>query len=95
MSCYTRHLKDLIEAAGLRDDREGRSALDAAVREELGMAGDPCPDVRRLREAAGTQDARARGDGPEALPVLTRPGAVARYGFSFSPYAPVSQPLSH
>ena len=42
MSCYTRHLDDLLPADPTPADRR---ALDARIRDELRMAGAGCPEV--------------------------------------------------
>jgi hypothetical protein len=42
MSCYTRHLDDLLPAARRPEDQH---ALDGAIREALGMPGAECPEV--------------------------------------------------
>ena len=68
MSCYTRHLEDLLPAAPSAADKR---ALDSAVRKVLGMAEADCPDVwakvkaRREQPAFITAvlDARSPGQG--------------------------------
>ena len=42
MSCYTRHLSDLLPASPRPDDRR---ALDEAIRSALGMPKADCPEV--------------------------------------------------
>jgi hypothetical protein len=42
VSCYTRHLEDLLPAAPSAADKR---ALDRAVRQVLGMADADCPEV--------------------------------------------------
>ncbi|MFN2590654.1 MAG: hypothetical protein ABR518_07775 [Actinomycetota bacterium] len=42
MSCYTRHLADLLPA---HPDRADRRALDGRIREALGMPEADCPEV--------------------------------------------------
>jgi hypothetical protein len=42
MSCYTRHLTDLLPASA---GPEHRHTLDEAIREALGMPGADCPEV--------------------------------------------------
>jgi hypothetical protein len=42
VSCYTRHLSDLLPAD---PGREEKLALDQAIREALGMPGADCPEV--------------------------------------------------
>jgi hypothetical protein len=59
VSCYTRHLDDLMPA-GLRP--EARRRLDAAVRQVVGMPDQDCPEVwevvkRRRSSDAGFADA--------------------------------------
>jgi len=42
VSCYTRHLAELLPASSRPEDRR---ALDEAIREALGMRGADCPEV--------------------------------------------------
>jgi hypothetical protein len=42
VSCYTRHLGDLLPASPRPEDKR---ALDEAIREALGMPGVDCPEV--------------------------------------------------
>ncbi|HJP66169.1 MAG TPA: hypothetical protein VKA30_07690 [Actinomycetota bacterium] len=42
MSCYTRHLADLLPASPKSEDRH---TLDQAIRDALGMPGADCPEV--------------------------------------------------
>ena len=63
MSCYTRHLGDWLPQEPTWPDRR---ALDAAIREELGMAGADCPEVwaavKAAREADPAMAAPGRGE---------------------------------
>lgn len=45
MACYVRHLTDLLEEAGMKNNKENRKKLDNAVRSVLGMHGENCPIV--------------------------------------------------
>ncbi len=46
MSCYTRHMTDMLYEAGLTDTPANRERLDRAVRMTLGVGGEAeCPDV--------------------------------------------------
>jgi hypothetical protein len=50
MSCYLRHLGDVLAAAGITDTRESRRRVHAMVQEITGE--DRCPAVwRRLKSA--------------------------------------------
>ena len=68
MSCYTRHLGDLLPAKPSWDDRR---ALDARIRADLGMAEADCPEVWAAFKAARDHrrrpgvDFAARGPGRE------------------------------
>jgi hypothetical protein len=42
VSCYTRHLADLLPASARPEDKR---TLDEAIREALGMPGADCPEV--------------------------------------------------
>ena len=53
MSCYTRHLTELLPADPRPEDKR---ALDAAVRDLLGMGGDDCPQVWEGVEARRKSD---------------------------------------
>ena len=54
MSCYLRHLQDVLLAAGIRHTREDRARIHAVIQEITGREG--CPQVwkevkvRLLRE---------------------------------------------
>ena len=74
MSCYLRHLRDVIQEAGLPYPAEpaGRRALDEAVRRLAGSPADAdCPDVWRIvkeqiadpARRAALVDALRRGTG--------------------------------
>jgi hypothetical protein len=43
MSCYLRHLDDVVTAAGLKLGPENRKEVDRTIKEFLGLAN--CPDV--------------------------------------------------
>jgi hypothetical protein len=43
MSCYLRHLDDVVTAAGLKLSPENRKEVDRTIKELLGF--DNCPDV--------------------------------------------------
>jgi hypothetical protein len=43
MSCYLRHLDDVIIAAGVKTGPGNRKEVDKAIKELLGL--DDCPDV--------------------------------------------------
>ena len=52
MSCYLRHLGDILAAAGVPDTREGRRRAHAMIREITGERD--CPLVwRRVKAALG------------------------------------------
>jgi hypothetical protein len=68
MCCYVRHLRPLLAAANLPDDRAGRREADRRVRAALGMPDADCPDIWRRVKALG-QDARAE--------LLSRPAAAS------------------
>ncbi len=60
MSCYTRHLGDLLPANPSWDDRR---ALDARIRADLGMAEADCPEVWAAFKAASGHGRRPGVDG--------------------------------
>ena len=51
MSCYTRHLGELFEEAGLVNTRDTRREADKCLRQILDMAEEDCPQVWRELKA--------------------------------------------
>lgn len=47
MTCYTRHLKDIMKELGMEDTKENRRILDKRLRAILGREDDHCPEVWR------------------------------------------------
>lgn len=46
MSCYLRHLKGILEQAGVKPaDKKERQAVDRAVKEIVGMESAPCNEA--------------------------------------------------
>jgi hypothetical protein len=45
MSCYLRHLDDVIAGAGIELTKENRKAVDRAIRRIVGKADCGCPEV--------------------------------------------------
>jgi hypothetical protein len=45
MSCYTRHLHDLLEEAGMDINPGNKKRLDSAIREVLDLQAEDCPVV--------------------------------------------------
>jgi hypothetical protein len=53
MSCYTRHLGEVMELMGLEDTRENKKLLDEKIRRVLGTDA-PCPDIwKQVKENRG------------------------------------------
>ena len=49
MSCYLRHLKGIIQQAGVEPaDKKERKAVDLAVREIVGTGLGPCNEVWKI-----------------------------------------------
>ncbi len=48
MTCYTRHLEEILRKAGADNRPENRRLLDRAVREVLGQERADCPDVWKV-----------------------------------------------
>src|SRR5262249_61595457 len=81
VSCYTRNLGDWLPPEPTWSDRR---ALDAAIREELGMADADCPEVWEAVKAArqadpamaapgrGERGWRLPGSGSSCAPTTTR-----------------------
>ena len=61
MSCYLRHLKRVLDLAGVTpQNKEERKAVDRAFRELTGVGDIPCGEVwkkvkERVREPAGEE----------------------------------------
>lgn len=51
MSCYTRHLSDILDALGWGDSRDSRKRLDRALRAALDLEQAGCPVVWRRVKA--------------------------------------------
>lgn len=47
MSCYTRHLSDILKSVGIKNTKENRKVLDKKIREIMGKEKADCPDVWR------------------------------------------------
>jgi hypothetical protein len=45
MTCYVRHLKDVLRELCMEDTRENRRILDKHIRKVLGRENDDCPEV--------------------------------------------------
>ncbi|MHB0999944.1 MAG: hypothetical protein ACYC27_11925 [Armatimonadota bacterium] len=45
MSCYLRHMSDIISEAGIELTKENRKAVDHAIRRSVGKPDCNCPDV--------------------------------------------------
>jgi hypothetical protein len=45
MSCYLRHLGDVIDEAGIELTKENRKSVDHAIRRVVGKADCNCPEV--------------------------------------------------
>lgn len=72
MSCYTRHLRAPMAAAGLPFDRSGKRETDRRVRAGLGLPEADCPEVwrqvKRLRPGEVQALLRAAGAADTASP---------------------------
>ncbi len=59
MSCYLRHLEDVLPAAGIRRTGENRGRIHAVIQEMTGERG--CPRVwRRVKAMLTREDGRER-----------------------------------
>jgi len=47
MSCYTRHLGNLLALAGIEDTKDNRKRADGFIREIIAMVEEDCPIVWR------------------------------------------------
>ena len=51
MSCYFRHLKDILEGAGIKVTPANRKQADQAIHQIVGVAYKDCPETcQRLKE---------------------------------------------
>lgn len=48
MSCYTRHLREQMQEAGLTFDAGGKKEADRRIRVALGKADANCPEIWRV-----------------------------------------------
>ena len=61
MSCYLRHIQDILDEAGIVLTKENRKQIDEAVHQAVGVAYKNCPvtwktikeDINNEHEAAG------------------------------------------
>lgn len=45
MSCYLKHMEEIISEAGIELTKENRKAVDHAIRRAVGKPDSNCPDV--------------------------------------------------
>lgn len=45
MSCYVRHLDEVLEGLGLENTKENRKLLDQKIRKVLNMEDAHCPEI--------------------------------------------------
>lgn len=45
MSCYLKHMEEIISEAGIELTKENRKAVDHAIRRAVGKLDSNCPDV--------------------------------------------------
>lgn len=51
MSCYFRHIKDILDAAGIAVTKENRKQVDEAVHQAMNVAYKNCPITwKRIKE---------------------------------------------
>jgi hypothetical protein len=60
MSCYVRHLEDLLVECGLENTKVNRKLLDEAIKKTLGACDLHCPEVwEKVKEVRDTPSFRA------------------------------------
>jgi hypothetical protein len=56
MSCYLRHLKDLLNEAGIEVKTGNRKQIDQAIHQMVGVAYKNCPTAwKRVKEELGDE----------------------------------------
>jgi hypothetical protein len=60
MSCYFRHLKDVLAEAGVEVTQANKKDVDRAILEIVGVAYKDCPDAwKNLKQKMGNEADRA------------------------------------
>lgn len=61
MSCYLRHLKDILSEAGVEVTPANRKQVDRAIHEAMGVGYKDCPTAwKRLKQEVLGDEARRR-----------------------------------
>ena len=62
MSCYLRHMKDVLDAAGIKVTADNRKEIDRAFHGIVGVTYKDCPATRRKlkQELAGDESKRKK-----------------------------------
>ena len=61
MSCYLRHLKDILSEAGVEVTPENRKQVDRAIHEAMGVGYKDCPTTwKRLKQQVLGDEAKRR-----------------------------------
>ncbi len=61
MSCYLRHMTDIIDEAGIVISRENRKHVDQAIHQIVGVTYKNCPAAwRKIKEAITSDEQKRR-----------------------------------
>lgn len=59
MSCYFRHIKDMLAEQGIEVTAKNRKAIDLAVQKAVGTEGEHCPATwRKVKEQIAGEETR-------------------------------------
>jgi hypothetical protein len=62
MSCYLRHLKEILDQAGITVDPENRKSIDSAFHQIVGVTYKDCPAAWKALKETLLADERKRRD---------------------------------
>ena len=62
MSCYFRHLKDILEGAGIKVTPANRKQVDRAMHQIVGVTHKDCPETWKRLKQQLTGDKQKRQD---------------------------------
>lgn len=61
MSCYLRHMKDVLDEAGIAVTSDNRKQVDRAVHQAVGVAYKDCPATRKkVKQDIGGDESKRR-----------------------------------
>lgn len=61
MSCYLRHMKDVLDAAGIKVTADNRKEIDRAFHEIVGVTYKDCPTAwKKLKQELAGDDSKKK-----------------------------------